>query len=604
MVNSSNTGLLKHGGRQRIAELNHARLAGVEVVPGQCSEDAQVLAPENCNPWLDGSKAEIKRKFQPVWSSDAHRFADLGRRWTWVKMTLPTLEGLRLALLDGAGSLKPSQAQDDNHNVPPDLAIESITVDQGKFMGRSKAITIHLNPYLNTIIGGRGTGKSTIIDFCRMTLRRQNELENNQKTEEPLKDSFDRRMKIPSNRKEEGLLTERTKTKVVYRKNGQKFILSWSPDGSAHPIARVDEQDDSRIPEEGDIRERFPVRIYSQKQLFMLAQNQNALLSIIDDGIQTRGNEIKRKIDKFRNDYLSLRANARAALQEAEAISTYEGSLRDLHHKINVLQAGNQAQIIKRHQQLHSKDSSWKHVLKEAMNAVNSIKSQVSELTVADLITDVIEDDQAQASLQKVHGSIKEVINGFRQDLLHRIDVTQNDVARIREDNDARYWRNEVISIQKQLEETMETLTQQGIASPNEYSDLLRDAKSLEDKIRNCKNQKANAEKLEKDANEALSSYRKSHIEINELRQSFLSEISSENENLIKININQFTNHDNLEDQISEILGTSAFERDRDEMAKNIKQSRGTSWDWKNLDTLIADMRRRPDQPVSWDVQG
>ena len=602
-VNSKDAGLLKHGGQQRIAELNHPRLAGVEVVPDKCPEDEKFFAPEDYESWLDGSKAEIKRKFQPVWSSDAHRFADLGRRWTWVKMASPTLEGLRLALLDGAGSLKPSQAKDDNHNIPPELAIESITVDQGKFIGRPEAITIPLNPYLNTMIGGRGTGKSTIIDFCRMTLRRRDELESSQRGEEPLKDSFERRMKIPKDRKEEGLLTQQTKTEIVYRKNGQRFILAWSPDGSADPIGRVNEQDNSRIPEEGDIRERFPVRIYSQKQLFTLAQNPNALLSVIDDGIQAPGNEIKRKIERLRSDYLSLCANARAALQEAEAISTYEGSLRDLHHKVHVLQAGNQAQIIKRHQQLHSKNSSWQQVLTEAMSAINSIKSQVSELTVADLITDIIKDDQAQASLQKVHGSIKETINGLRQDLLYRIDVTQNDVARIREDDDAKYWQNEVVSIQKKLEKTMETLTQQGIASPNEYSDLLRDAKSLEDKIRNCKNQKANAEKLEKDANEALSSYRKSHIEINELRQSLLSEISSENENLVKIKVNRFTSHDNLEEQISEILGTSAFERDRDEMAQNIKQSHGTSWDWKNLDTLVAGMRKRPDQPVSWDVQ-
>lgn len=603
-VNSKDAGLLRHEGQQRIAELNHPRLAGVEVVPDYGSEDGKLLAPVDYEPWLDGSQAEIKRQFHPVWSSDAHCFADLGRRWTWVKMTSPTLEGLRLALLDGAGSLKPSQAKDDNHNIPPEMVIESITVDQGKFMGRPQAITIPLNPYLNTIIGGRGTGKSTIIDFCRMTLRRQDELENNEKGEGPLKDLFDRRMKIPKDRKGEGLLQQKTKAEIVYRKNGQKFSLSWSQDGSAHPIARVNEQDDSYIPEEGDIRERFPIRIYSQKQLFTLAQNPNALLSIIDDGIQIRGNEIKRKIEKFRNDYLSLRANARAALQEAETISIYEGSLRDLRHKINVLQAGNQAQIIKRHQQLHSKDSSWQQVLTEAMNAINSIRSQVSELTVADLTTDTIEDDQAQASLQKVHGSIKEKINGLRQDLLHRIDVTQNDIEQIREGDDARYWQNEVVSIQKKLEETMKNLTQQGIASPNEYSDLLRDAKSLEGKIQNCKNQRQHAEQLERDADEMLSRYRKSHIEMNNLRQIFLQKISAKSENLINIKVNQFSDDSDLTEQIGEDLGLNAYEKDREEIAKMIGPDKGKPWSGKTLDAVISDMRKLPSQqPTSWNVQ-
>ena len=602
-VNSKAAGLLKYGGQKRIAELNHPRLAGVEVVPGQCAEDGKFLAPEEYEPWLDGSKPEIKRRFQPVWSSDAHRLADLGRRWTWVKMTLPTLEGLRLALLDGDGSLKPSQAKDDHPNTPPDLAIESITVGQGKFIGRPEAITIPLNPYLNTIIGGRGTGKSTIIDFCRMTLRRQDELESNQKREEPLKDSFNRRMKVPKDRKEAGLLTQQTKTEVVYRKNGQRFILSWSQDGSARSIARVNEQDHSSSPEEGDIRERFPVRIYSQKQLFTLAQNPNALLSVIDDGIRIHRGEIKRKIEEFSNSYLSLRASARAALKQSEAISTYEGSLRDVRHKINVLQAGNQAQVIKRYQQLHNKDSSWKQGLAEAMNAIASIKSQVSELTVADLITDAAEDDQAQASLQKVHGEIKKTINGLRQDLKHRIDVAQNDIARIQKSDDAKYWQNEVVSIQRALEEMMEKLTQQGITNPNEYSDLLRSSKSLEEEIQNCRNQEASAEKLERDADKVLNSYRKAHVEMNELRRVFLSEVLSENENLIKIKVNQLSNYDDLTEKIGEILGTSAFERDREEMAKKIKQANGKSWGWKNLDTLITDMRKLPDLPASWNIQ-
>ena len=274
-----------------------------------------------------------------------------------------------------------------------------------------------------------------------------------------------------------------------------------------------------------------------------------------------------------------------------------------MRHKIDVLQSGNQTQVIKRYQQLHNKDSSWKQVLVEVMNAIASIKSQVSELTVADLITDAAEEDQAQASLQKVHGEIKETINGLRQDLKHRIDVAQNDIAQIQESDDAQYWQNEVVSIQGKLEKTMEKLTQQGIANPNEYSDLLRSSKSLEEKIQNCRNQKADAEKLERDAVKVLSSYRKAHVDMNKLRQSFLSEVSFENENLIKIKVNQLSNYDDLTEKIGEILGTSAFERDREEMAKKIKQANGKPWGWENLDTLITDMRKLPDPPASWTIQ-
>ena len=605
-VNGKAAGLLKHGGQQRIAELNHPQLAGVEVVPpGQHPGDGQFLAPETYEPWLDGSKAGVKRQFQPVWSSDAHRLAELGRRWTWVKMTSPTLEGLRLALLDGAGSLKPAQAKDNNHNIPPEMVIESITVDQGKLIGRPEAITIPLNPYLNTIIGGRGTGKSTIMDFCRMTLRRQDELENNEKGEGPLKDLFDRRMKIPQSRGKEGLLTKETKTEVVYRKNGQQFRLSWNADGSAQPIVRVNELDQSPSPEDGSIRERFPVRIYSQKQLFTLAQSPNALLAVIDDSIQAPGREIKQKIQQLANNYLSLRANARAALQNAETISTDEGLLKDIRHKINVLQAGHQAQVIKQYQQLRSKNSSWKQALSEATNAIDSLKKKVNELTVADLPIDTAaEDDAAQASLQKVHGSIKETINGLRQDLAQRIEIAQIDIEKIRKSDDAQHWENAVVSIHKELEKITEQLIQEGIANPNEYGDLLRSAESLEQKIEHCKRQRQYAEKLEKDADEILNSYRQSHIEMNNLRQTFLQKVYSRNENLIKIKVNQFSNDSDLMDSIGQILGINAYEKDREEMANAIGLHKGWQWSWKKMDVLIDDMRKvSSQQPTSWDIQ-
>ena len=604
-VNSKDAGLLRHEGQQRIAELNHPRLAGVEVVPDYGSEDGKLLAPVDYEPWLDGSQAEIKRQFHPVWSSDAHCFAGLGRRWTWVKMTSPTLEGLRLALLDGAGSLKPSQAKDDNHNIPPEMVIESITVDQGKFMGRPQAITIPLNPYLNTIIGGRGTGKSTIIDFCRMTLRRQDELENNEKGEGPLKDLFDRRMQIPQNRGKEGLLTGQTKTEVVYRKNGQKFRLSWNSDGSVHPITRMNGQDHGDSSEEGDIRERFPARIYSQKQLFTLAQNPSALLSVIDDSIQARGREIKRKIEQLHNDYLSLRANARAALRQAETISIDEGRLKDIRHKINVLQSGNHAQIIKRHQQLHTKDSSWQRILMDATDAIDSLKENIHELTVSDLPTGTAaEDDPAQASLQKFHGSIKETINKLRQDLIQRIEIAQTDIEKIQKSDDAEHWYNAVESIQKKLEKITEQLIQEGISNLNEYSDLLRDAESLEQKIQDCKNQRQHAEQLERDADEMLSRYRKSHIEMNNLRQIFLQKISAKSENLINIKVNQFSDDSDLVEQIGEDLGLNAYEKDREEIAKMIGPDKGKPWSGKTLDAVISDMRKLPSQqPTSWNVQ-
>ena len=94
----------------------------------------------------------------------------------------------------------------------------------------------------------------------------------------------------------------------MYRKDDERFVLSWSQNGEAHPIARLD--GDESTPQEGDIRERFPVRIYSQKQLFALAQDPNALLTVIDDSQSVRGAERNRSVKQLADRYLSLRARS------------------------------------------------------------------------------------------------------------------------------------------------------------------------------------------------------------------------------------------------------------------------------------------------------
>ena len=323
-------GLLQSGGQQRIAVLRNAKLAGVEIQPDR-----------DCgSTWLDGSKPEVGRKLSQVWGSDSHRFDSIGQRFTWIKMTRPNLEGLRLALLDGEASLKPARRGDvAAPNSHANQAIESITIHEGKSIGRNAPTEVCFNPWLNAIIGGRGTGKSTLVDFCRKALRREGELDGSASSgEESLRNVFDRRMRVPASRIDNGLLTEKSLIEVVYRKDGERFLLSWSQDGAAQSIVRL--SDDERIPEEGNIPERFPVRIYNQKQLFALAQDPNALLTVIDDAQAVQAAGSQRRMKQLENEYLSLRTEARAVAAQASELPNLQASLNDARRKLDVLQQG------------------------------------------------------------------------------------------------------------------------------------------------------------------------------------------------------------------------------------------------------------------------
>jgi predicted metal-dependent phosphoesterase TrpH len=152
---------------------------------------------------------ERRRHLTEVLGSDSHHPSGNatqsypGSHFSWVKMAEPSLEGLRLALLDGPLSVRRSDQVQGDLNAHAPLVMESIDVSHARYMGRSKPFRVELNPWLNAIIGGRGTGKSSLLEFLRIALRRERELP------ESVAGDFEKYGRVYENRRDEGLLTQK-----------------------------------------------------------------------------------------------------------------------------------------------------------------------------------------------------------------------------------------------------------------------------------------------------------------------------------------------------------------------------------------------------------
>ena len=97
-------------------------------------------------------------------TSDANNGEDLAkdRSTTLIKMTDLSIEGLRQAFLDPESRIRL------NSDPVPDTHLEFTAMTwEGGFLDGSK---IHFNGNLNVLIGGRGTGKSTVIESLRFVL--------------------------------------------------------------------------------------------------------------------------------------------------------------------------------------------------------------------------------------------------------------------------------------------------------------------------------------------------------------------------------------------------------------------------------------------------
>ena len=105
------------------------------------------------------------KKLQPDGDSDTNY---IGFRHTWIRMSHPSIESLRQAFLD-------HEARIQFGDVRPELTftfpkVRSITVQGASFL---EDLEVDFSSNLNAIIGGRGTGKSTIIEYLRVALSQE-----------------------------------------------------------------------------------------------------------------------------------------------------------------------------------------------------------------------------------------------------------------------------------------------------------------------------------------------------------------------------------------------------------------------------------------------
>lgn len=156
-------------GKSRIKAWQSPDLSAIQI-PGAVSQLPQDILPivQNQNPdYRRRHAAGENLAVAVVNARDVTEPADLDNPVAscWIKMSEITIEGLRQAFLD-----PDSRIRLDSDPKPKEHAeILSLTWESGFLDG----VTIHFNPNLNVLVGGRGAGKSTVIESLRYALAQE-----------------------------------------------------------------------------------------------------------------------------------------------------------------------------------------------------------------------------------------------------------------------------------------------------------------------------------------------------------------------------------------------------------------------------------------------
>lgn len=503
-----------------------------------------------------------KDPWTEIISSDVHDFSEQTfGTFTWVKMDEPSIEGLKLALHDGDVSVNRNMS--DNPKKLPPYFIEKLEISDAKYIGREETLDCNFSPFLNTIIGGRGTGKSTLLEFIRLVLRREKDIHDTLKVDSSKYYSLD---------DNDSLLNPNTEISLLYWKNNICYRLNWSPNPD-NPSLEQRNEDGSWEPFQGEIRTLLPIRIYSQKEIFEFAKEPSKLIEIIDEVPEVDAADIKTKIREGINRYKQIENNQQELQEKIDQEKRLIGELNDLARQIEYIEKSGHKEVMekyrKRKQQLTEIDTienKWKEAQRHLLEALEKITPSDFNKGIFSQNSDILSD------LKKTNEKWRTIHNELNQ----LSQETELFLTEWQTEKDAASWMQDIKSDIERYEQSRIELEQQDI-DPNRYNLLLTQQKSIQKDLDQIHEHQTRIQTLETEKKEEFGKIKNYRKTLSENRQEFLNSVLQDNQDVRIRVFFQGESWDNIEKEIRRILQCPVhFEKDFESLKKVYEQCAGS----------------------------
>lgn len=314
---TSGNGLLKVlSGQPRVQAWRSKELLAIQI-PGPVEDLPQEYRQivENRNPdYRREHAAGEQLAVAVVNAKDVTKPEDLDDRTAtcWIKMSEVSIEGLRQAFLDPGSRIrlnpKVGSLEPEEHAQLVALAWEGGFLD---------GAAIHFNPNLNVLVGGRGTGKSTVIESLRAVLGLDAVGDEARKAHEGIV-----RHVLKSGTKISLLVRVRRPAERLYR------IERTIPNP---PLVRDDRGEVSKLLP-SDVLPR--VEVFGQHEISELTKSREKLTRLLDrfverdDELPRRKADLQRALEKNRRSLLDTRAELRQIDERLAALPGLEETLQ------------------------------------------------------------------------------------------------------------------------------------------------------------------------------------------------------------------------------------------------------------------------------------
>ena len=468
-----------------------------------------------------------------VLGSDSHHPSDIGRGYTWVKMSAPSIEGLKLALLDPESAIRRS---DECTNYPQQLnhpKIKSITVEKLR-LRQKDPLTIHFNPSYNALIGGRGSGKSTILECLRLGLARDNELLAG-RSDGALKQSFENFKKEKTGRNQPGMMLHDSRITVEVSKGQgdleERFEYRWMKGVDAKFAVSVRRWDSgawqaTQLTEE-QARSNFPVKMFSQKQILALADNPQHLIQYIDDVLGGSKAAWEKGFSTKSEALSEARKRVRTLEAEIAQKPAVELQYKEASRKAKVFASSNFGVALKAYQRAGKQQRSVQEFFKQLGEDVQSLQTSAAE--AASLKNLELIDFEATTPAEQAEKAATEALTqklvGSLDQITALVASMQADLAAAQAASDASAWHQENKVHLDEYARIVAELKAQGITNAEDASQAV----ALEEKLKKQLDQfnviSADLEQARKTVVDSQAALHQERQELTVLRQNFLNQV-------------------------------------------------------------------------------
>ncbi|MBQ6458998.1 MAG: AAA family ATPase [Exiguobacterium sp.] len=488
-----------------------------------------------------------------------HGLWGIGQRYTWIKMGEEiNLESLRQALLLPEHRIKNDFESENHPYTLPNNWIKSLKVSNTEL--NESDFEISFNPQMTTIIGGRGTGKSSVVRFIRglfdmsSDLKGLSSLQNEQVNFFKLKDGDDGVLKKDSEI-EVILVRFRQQYKIImteFEKTSSKKTVFYKFDDDTKEFKEL---------EESNLLESFKLDIFSQKQIYEIAKNPNALRERIDAPIYEI-DETKIELFNIKKKFMEQSAKIRRIESEISRKSKVIADINEKKELISSFKESGFEDLIRKFKEYSSQRIELMNFVKDLEDKKNHLSSIVGKMNLSEKPDITNFNPQYHSELdQIVNETVSEYsqINLLIEEAERRITALINEYNTKIKDSE---WRKKYGEISNQFNTTKEDMARKGIDDLSKLEKTTLELSSLESNLRNISTfEETLSGEIEK--NDAIKEqYFSRREEITVKRREFIRSVIGGSDN-IKIEVKPYRDKRHFTDSIRTVLQKfSGFDED------------------------------------------